>query len=272
MFSSDHGINSLVVLRENEVSHGLAFYASWNQRKVKKLRSVGVSAIHVQHPWLELDRANLRSFARGSGTLVFWPKRNPLVAPAVDADAFSEQLLALPERYHPFTICVSSHDIREGLHLDLRRLGFPLTTAGDLLDQRFAIRFYGLLSQFAYTAGLDVSAHVYASLDAGLPYLLLDLKGFQWHRRAFTGESTEIFDELSVDFPDPVDRRNQEEFRNDLRIQWLDVPPHLMSEARRQLGYDSNESRLRFSMRVWIAFFKHLPSAIRLYFKVFGNR
>ena len=265
MFSSDHYIYPLVTKRSNEVSHGLAFYATWNEAKFKVLQDESVRALHIKHPWLHLRERRFRDLARGQGTLLFWPHGHDTLAPVMNSDCLLTQLAELPSRYHPVSICVSSYEIQRGEHRELRKLGYPLTTIGDMMDQRFPSRFYKAIQMFAYTAGPHSSTHVYLSLEAGVPFLLFGRECFHYRQRLPDGSLGDRYDATLNDFPNPSDREVELAFLKRLENQMENVPQDLLLLCHRQMGYESQVTRKQFSVAVWRALWTERQKALRLY-------
>ena len=265
MFASDHYVYPLVSKRNNEVSHDSAFYGTWNEAKHRMLENEGIKALYIKHPWLDLRERNFKHLVRGSGTLVFWPHGHERLAPEMKWDCFRNAIEDLPSRYHPVSICLSSYEIQRGEHRNLRKLGYPLTTAGDLMDQRFPQRFYRMIQMFAYTAGPHSSTHVYLSLEAGFPFLLFGRECFEYRQRMPDGSLGDRYDATLSDFPDPSDHKVELAFLERLEEQMVDVPQELMIHSRRQMGCDSPVTRRQFSGAVWRALWTERQKALRLY-------
>lgn len=265
MFTSDHYIYPLVTKRRNEVSHELAFYGTWNQPKCQMLQDEGVEALHIKHPWLDLRELHFKHLTRGQGTLLFWPHGHDTLAPEIELDCLLTAITDLPSRYHPVSICLSSHEIQRGEHRNLRKLGYPLTTIGDLMDQRFPNRFYRALQMFAYTAGPHSSTHVYLSLEAGVPFLLFGRGCLQYRQRLPDGSLGDPFDPTLNDFPNPSDREVELAFLKQLEGHMDDVPLDLQLHCRQQMGCDSPVTRKQFSVATWRALWTERNKALRLY-------
>lgn len=265
MFASDHYISSLVTKRSNEVFHESAFYGTWNQAKCQILRDESVEALYIKHPWLDLRERQFRHLTRGQGTLLFWPHGHDTLAPEMRLDCLLTAIAALPSRYHPVSICLSSYEIQRGEHRELRKLGYPLTTIGDLMDQRFPYRFYRAIQSFAYTAGPHSGTHVYLSLEAGVPFLLFGRGCFRYRERLPDGSFGDRYDGILNDFPNPSDREVELAFLKRLEDQMDDVPQDLVLHCRRQMGCDSPMTREQFVSAVWRALWTERHKALRLY-------
>jgi hypothetical protein len=267
MISSDHYVSPLTVLRDNESHSGQGAYFSWNRTKVHRLQAAGVNAYHTVHPWMAWRRKHFHRAEVTRGTIVFWPHSHQTLTPEIDESEFIARLLGLPEDFHPFTLCISSHDIDKGLHRVLRRFDIPIVTAGDIKSQSFVQRFYHLLEEAKYAAGPNVGSQTFYCLEAGIPYRLVGEDLFSIRVIEPDGGLGARYDDISVDFPEPEERERFLEFRNSLALDVVKVTDEQFVIARSNLGLDSEMSRFQFSCVVWGEAVRNFPSLIRLWFR-----
>ena len=64
------------------------------------------------------------------------------------------------------------HDIHKGYHKIFFDNGFPVYTAGNTLDVRFAERFYNILKNFRYSTSSIIGSYTYYSVEMGIPFFL----------------------------------------------------------------------------------------------------
>ena len=274
MVASDHYVDPLVTMRDNELNTRANTYLTWNHRKMQILRQFGVRAYHVRHPWLSLLKRISQSVPENDrhGTLIFWPHSNDLVTPRVELHSFLADVRQLGESYEPFVICLMSHDVDAGLHKSLRSLGIPITTAGSVTSQNFPRKFLGLVSRFRYTAGPNLGSHVFYSLSMGIPYRLVG--SMTLHRGQIDQDLGigEEFDDLSEDYPDPVDRREIEALMDLLRKHHTTVPPNLIHFSDQQMGAGAKISRIRFALLIWGAFCRDPLGVARVYSRALSRK
>lgn len=269
MLSSDHYVDPLVTLRDNEVDSQAKAYLTWNYTKMQRLRKAGVAAYHVKHPWssLLLRWSECLPLCNRRGTLVFWPHSNDLVMPEMQLERFVAALHQLGDEYEPFAICLTSHDVEKGVHKSLRQFGLPITTAGALTSQSFPEVFLGLISRFRYTAGPGLGSHVYYALALGIPFRLVDPTSFRYRSVGKDGAPGQVYDDLSEDYPDPVDREIIDDLMDSLKSPYEDVPMHLREFASHQLGESAGMSRARFSILAWSVLLRSPIQVLRLYLR-----
>ena len=278
-FNSDHYVDTQSGLRANELgegrnSFGYGIFLTWNPRKYQLFDSVGaIQAVHVKHPWLSAKARRNLDFADVSseraGTLFFYPHSSPSVRVNVDLSGILNRLLGLPPRFHPISICLSSHDIRLGIHRELRKLNFDITTVGDVCSQRFVDRFYSLLSLFSYTAGTNIGSQTFYALEAGFPYLLLDdvsTKTFLVHEES--GRMDPYFG-APEEYPDPVENLRRIGVEDSLRrtSSHNSVEDHVKAYVDEFMGKSSKLSRFQFSALVWLQFFRNFYRLPALWFR-----
>lgn len=251
--TSDHYVSPLIELRENETNPEYGVYLSWNAQKVGILREAGVNALHCKHPWNYLNLDTTYAGPSRSGTLVFWPHSHGTVREDTNPEDFVSTLMALPDYYRPFTLCLMSYDIKLGLHKKLRKFGFPLTTVGDVNSQRYPRRFFRLMRNFWFAAGPDMGTQIYYTLWSGRPYRLVGRETFQlktltapdtWQRTSLTDQ----FDRL---FPTVELRRKVTDFESSLELdleQPLDMQIKFVQE---NMGMDSSMTRKDLSRIIW---------------------
>ncbi len=249
--SSDHYVDPHTGLREDEINPSYNIYFSWNREKVTRLQSLGRGHYyHCRHPWLDSPHRTVALGKAGSGTLLFWPHSRPGIEFHVDLEKTMDLLASLPRWYRPFTINLSCHDIAKGLHTKLRKLKIPITTAGSLLSQNFPSRFYEILSEYQFTAGIDPGSHVFYSLDAGRPHRLLHIGETEYFSHEGTKEGA-TFNWVTVNYGDSQDQSGILSRYLDLKLDHDKVTLQQRDWARTQMGVDSHMSRSEFSRIIW---------------------
>ncbi len=91
----------------------------------------------------------------------------------IDNEAAIAELLALPEKYHPFTLCVGQNDIELGQHKYYQKAGFDVVCAGHYTDSDFISRWLHLASQFKLIVGAGIGSSLFYSILLGTPYYLI---------------------------------------------------------------------------------------------------
>ena len=267
--TSDHYVDPLIEVRENEVNSAFGVYLSWNAKKVDVLREAGVDAHHSRHPWHYLNLDKTYVGPTRSGTLVFWPHSSPGYREDTDADEFVSSLMALPDYYRPFTLCLMSYDINLGLHKKLRKFGFPLTTVGDVNSQMYPYRFFRLLRNFWFTAGISVGTQVFYVIWSGRPYRLVGQHADKikivnsqggWEQR----DASVWFRKL---YPNIELQNSVTEFRSSLELD-LKQPLDMQTQfVRDNLGLESSLTRGSLSQIIWSQLAKNSKNIPNLYLR-----
>jgi hypothetical protein len=237
-FSSDHYVDMLTSYRSNEANPSYRLYFTWNKAKCIILREQHkVNAHHIEHPWMRYRREKYpRHSQTGIGTLIFWPHSHGSLNVKVDFEAVKKEFEKIPIMYHPLSICVSSLDVQNGLHRELRQLGYPLHTIGNVSSQNFVDRFYTTLNQFRFAGGFYPGSHIYYCHEFGVPYIALDYRVVEMQSIGNDGIPDGTFDFLSKDYPDENQKRIFETWYSSLMEYSEFVTEKQMLFARENLG------------------------------------
>jgi len=165
--SGDHGADRQSKCWPNETQQSIPMYFSWFDEKVSRLKKeYGINAIHVRHPWVDWRRKYAPDTV-GSGTVYFVPHSNDSTKPIITVEDIGIHVNSLPVEMLPVTLCIHPYDIKAGLHLTLRSLGMPLTTAGDSSNVNFVKNFYDILMSHKNVVSPNIGAHTFFALEAG---------------------------------------------------------------------------------------------------------
>ena len=254
-FSSDHYVDMLTSYRSNESNPTYSIYFTWNEKKSEILRKVfDVDAYHVEHPWLHYRRRNFPVHSQsGTGTLIFWPHSHDNLNVSIDFNLVTRELSNLPSQYHPLAVCISSHDVKAGLHKKLRILGLPIYTAGNINSQQFVDRFYTLLDEFKYAGGFYLGSHIYYCQEYGVPYVALDYNIVEMESKANDGIPDGKFDFIAKDYPDPYQRSLFDTWYSSLKEHSETVSDEQMEFAKINLGCYSTTSIRKIRLLVYRA-------------------
>lgn len=173
---SDHGVGLHSHLFPHELSNPARVHFTWNPVKEQRNRGIhGKKVIQVLHPWVSYRHMRrIERNARPRGTLVFFMHGTASVQwRGHDSVEYFEQLRNLPEAFQPVVLCLHMHDVKAGVHKELRKYGFPLVTAGNTSATEFVDRFYDLVKNFSYASAQAWGSYVAYCVELGLPFLLL---------------------------------------------------------------------------------------------------
>lgn len=114
----------------------------------------------------------IEQIANPRGTLAFAAHATPDVDVATPYEDYIQELKQMDACFHPICVCLHMHDIRKGYHKIFIENGFPVYTAGDTMDVRFAERFYAILKNFKYSTSPMIGSYTYYSVELGVPFFL----------------------------------------------------------------------------------------------------
>lgn len=105
-----------------------------------------------------------------SGSVYFIAHSTPLIVENKGVDAYHQEIINLPHKYHPITICLHIHDVEKGLDLAYKKLGYRVVTAGDPFNQKFTEKFYELLTQHKYAISNLFGSYALYAVEMGMPF------------------------------------------------------------------------------------------------------
>lgn len=104
------------------------------------------------------------------GTIFFVAHSTPAIEARKSIEEYHQEITALPERFHPVTICLHVHDVKKGLDRKYSEYGYRVVTAGDSLDPRFTVRFYRLLEGHKYALSNLFGSYGFYTTEMGIPF------------------------------------------------------------------------------------------------------
>lgn len=173
-FYSDHGVALESKLDPHEVNNKSKYHLTWYGGRYGNIKSGKKNVLRVVHPWISYRRRNGYEINNDSkGTLVFYAHSTEHVRLGyVDHDEYFSKLKALPSKYQPITVCLHQHDIKKGIHKELRKYDIPFVTMGYTSSENFVDRFYSIISKFRYASSMSPGSELFYCYEMGLEYFI----------------------------------------------------------------------------------------------------
>lgn len=129
---------------------------------------------HVMYaPFVFYRRSNnIQKASDAKGTLAFAAHSTPLIDDVSDVNKYIDDLLGLPEKFHPISAIIHPVDVHKGLHKPFIARGIPVYTAGHSMDHRFAERLYDIMRNFEFTTANVAMSCLFYSVEMGIPHFL----------------------------------------------------------------------------------------------------
>jgi len=252
---SDHGVGLRSHLFPHELANQAKVHFTWHPVKEKRNKdSAGKKVIQIIHPWISYRR--LRGITRSKkpkGTLAFFTHSTTATKwEGHDTEEYFEQLRGLPDRFQPVVLCLHMHDIKAGLHKELRCHGFPIVTAGNTLSTNFVDRFYDLVKDYAYATSQTWGSQVAYCVELGVPYF-------------FLGERPELINIADKNLPTGVAPQYWDSYHEEYAKKaeaLFRLPVDSVTGEQREfveslLGVDSRITRGQVSWILWREFFRN---------------
>jgi FkbM family methyltransferase len=115
---------------------------------------------------------NIQQLENAKGIIAFPAHTTPDIDDLSNIEEYISNLNALPEQYHPVSICLHYHDVRKGLHKAFLKKGYRVFCAGNPFDYSFAKNFYNILRQHKYSTSNLVMSCLFYSVEMGIPHFI----------------------------------------------------------------------------------------------------
>jgi FkbM family methyltransferase len=171
---TDHGVANTDIIYETEIRsdapvqfyHGPDIVAQWRKRFTKP-------CYILYSPFVFYRKQNkIEKSAEAKGTLVYAAHTTPDIDDTADMDKYIANLKALPQQYHPISICLHYHDVNKGLHKLFLNKGFRVFCAGSPFSYSFAKNFYEILRHHKYSSSNMVMSCLFYSVEMGIPHFI----------------------------------------------------------------------------------------------------
>jgi hypothetical protein len=266
--NSDHAVHAESKVWPNEINSKFP-HITWNFRKYKKLLKLKKKTFYVQHPWIFYkEKINFLKKDK-KGTIFFFPHSGQSSEPIIrNLDKFILEIISIPKKYHPITICLLFTDIEKKIHIKLRKYKMPLITAGHMNNINFVDNFYKMISLFKYAAAPKsnlIGSSFFYCMDFGIPYFFIGKKELKYMNLGSFLKDKAI---KTSSFYDGEDRKKINFFKKK-----FNKPYELLSKKDQYLvteflGKNSSINRLQFSMILWKNFFFNIPFFLIIVLKV----
>lgn len=177
----DHGADPDGELHEHEISNKAKYHLCFYSGRYCAIISQKTNKIPIRipHPWITYRKSmGIEKNVSAEGCLVFVPHSVPGIE-VTDVLSNVEEIIEDLEKFFDrkcINLCIHMHDVRNGLHRELRKFGLPLFTLGNSSSQLFVDRFYKLVRTFQAAASSNSGSQLYYCVELGLDYYLLGSK------------------------------------------------------------------------------------------------
>lgn len=138
----------------------------WKEKSNTPVVIMGAPFIHYR------KMHNIEVKKEANGTIAFPSHSCENLKSVFNISMYCDQLLALPEEFHPITVCLHDHDIKLGRKNTFQKKGLNVVSAGDVLSPLFAKKFYEILSSCLYTTSNAIGSYTFYSVEMGIPFFI----------------------------------------------------------------------------------------------------
>jgi hypothetical protein len=196
------------------------------------------------------------------GTIAYPAHTTPSIEDVSDVEEYIKQLLNLPERFQPISVCLHMHDVIKGKFKIFQKYNIPVYTAGNSSDDRFIERFYSILRNFSYATSNMVGSYLYYAVEMGIPFSIYG------NREVFINkEDTNI----TIGEWDPYkESRHYREAFDLFNGLYTDITQEQRSLVENDLGLSEGISRFHMSVVLYRSFIQWTLSRAGLKFVAAG--
>ena len=173
---SDHFADPEGQLFKHEINNKAKYHLCfWSGRYNSILAQQKKIPIRVQHPWITYRRSiGIEQSTKAAGCLVFVPHSVPGIRILDFDNKFQKFILTLQKYFNKSEIklCVHMHDVKNNLHVYLRKFNLPIFSLGDTSSSLFVDRFYQLVRHFRAGSSPISGSQLYYCAELGLDYYL----------------------------------------------------------------------------------------------------
>lgn len=175
---TDHGPPILDVPLRQEIESGAPYQFCHSPTLVQKWRKrLKKEASVLYSPFIFCRRKrNFYKSRIAEGTLAFPAHTTANIDDNSDMEVYIKQLLKLPKRFQPVSVCLYYDDIKKNKHKIFQKYKIPIYTAGYYFDERFTERFYEILKNFKYATSNTAGSYLYYAVEMGIPFSIYGQK------------------------------------------------------------------------------------------------
>ena len=159
------------------------------------------------------------------GTIAFPIHPTNEIDNLLNMETYAKQLLALPQKFHPVSVCLHYSDIQRGTHEVFIKNGIPVYTAGGG-GRFFTINYYNILKKFSYATSNLVSSSLYYAIEMGIPFFIY-------------GDKPRLYNREDKNIPvGEYDPYINNRYYRDIHKLFSDLECDITGEKRRIIEYD----------------------------------
>lgn len=170
---SDHApelINNKPYTHELESDAPVMFYHSLHAVDVWKNFSKK-PCYSLYSPFVFYRRKNnIKKLDNSNGTIAFYSHSTDVIDNILDPELYIKQLLELPEKFQPVSVCLYDNDVRKGIYKIFLKHNIPVYTAGNSKSKFFAERFYSILKNFSFATSNAIGSYLFYAVEMNIPF------------------------------------------------------------------------------------------------------
>lgn len=168
----DHGVYLIDEPNQCQLKTRLPVFVTRERQKLELLKHSKQSHV-MGSPFIHYRRLNkIEIYPDAKGTVCFPVHSTHLINVIFDWEKYAQDLLRLPPRLHPITVCLYWKDLLEKRYEFFLANNIPVVTAGHIADPNFTQNFYSILRNHQYSTSNQISSCAFYSIEMNIPFFL----------------------------------------------------------------------------------------------------
>jgi hypothetical protein len=171
-----HGWTPLDNVLKSDLENTKGIMLCWNKRyKEQWVKNSNIPCEIIGAPFVHYKRfKNIKISKNAEGTLAFPAHSIKELQADFDIEKYCNELISLPDKYQPVTICLHPLDI-EYYNLDKQyaKRGFKVVSAAFHKEKPFYDFFYNTLRQHKYTTSNEPGSYTLYAIEMRIPFFIL---------------------------------------------------------------------------------------------------
>lgn len=174
-FYSEHGWTPYNYHSISNLETTKKMFFVFSKRREEEWKKTSNLPVHnIGTPFIHFRRKNNINKSNGAnGTVAFPAHSGTHRTSEFNYEQYGQELMNLPKRFHPISICMHNDDIKRGRHKRFSKFNFKILTAGDRFDPNFALNLYNILRNTKYTTSNSIGSYIFYAIEMDIPFFIL---------------------------------------------------------------------------------------------------
>ena len=261
LFYSDHSGPSFdAPIEEHEIENDANLFFTFSEKKKKEIEELtNKKAYVVISPQIFYRRKNnIKKLDYVEGTIAFPDHVMPETNYSYSIHEYCKDLLKLPKKFHPISICLHMHDMNKESHKTYEEYGFKVVSAGNTSHRNFIKKVYEILKNYKYITSNMVGTSGLIALEMGHNFFI------------YPNINSKVEDSFKL--PDYIKNHILYKYLKSKTVDNVDeeIEKDIYKEIEKAFGVTDGISRSKFTWLVWRQFLIELVT-LKFFYKLINK-